>query len=347
MAYSEEISREHPSAFLFLIDQSLSMNKPFTHNPAGKPIKRAAYVANAVNKTLEELVSRCLRDDGVRNYFEIGVIGYGKPGKPTFCWEGALSGRGMVPIAEVAANANLVEQEIETKVRDEVITETVTVSQWVKPGAYDATPMKKAFLLAHAALEQWIAKHGSSFPPIVINITDGMANDVNSEEELLIAAQKVTNLKTTDGNVLMFNCHIDSDGKQPVVFPSVEGDLPDDPYARLLFKMSSEMSDRQRAVICELLERDVFSTKSLRGMAYNADAVALVRLLDIGTQQAVALPQDALGLDGDDDMMDDDDDMMSDGDDDWADDSDEEPAKKEEPAKEEAAADDDDDDWDL
>ncbi|MBF0561384.1 MAG: VWA domain-containing protein [Alphaproteobacteria bacterium] len=294
MTYTQDISRDNPGAIIFLIDQSMSMNKPFTFTSAGKPVRRAVYVANAVNKTLEELVSRCLREDGVRDYFEIGVIGYGKKGNPTFCWEDGLAGRRMVPISEVAANARSEEKEVETVIRGETVKETVTQSKWIRPAAYESTPMKAAFLMTHKALEEWVSRHPNSIPPIVINVTDGMANDVDSDNELLQAARRVTGLKTSDGNVLLFNCHIDADGKHPIVFPRSLAQLPDDPYARLLFEMSSEMSDRQRNVICELFDLDPYKTPTMRAMAYNADAVALVKLLDIGTRQAFFPSTDTL-----------------------------------------------------
>ncbi len=318
MPYSQEISRDNPGAFLFLIDQSRSMNKAFTRDVTGEVLRRAVYVADAVNKTLEELVSRCLRDDGVRDYFEIGIIGYGRTGKPNFCWEEGLAGRTMVPVSEVSDNARLEETEIEMEVRGEVVKETVSKSIWVKPAAIESTPMKAALMLAHATLDQWVKAHQNSFPPIVINITDGMANDVESDEELIQTARNMCKLKTNDGNVLLFNCHIDADGKQPVVFPSSPDELPEDPYAKVLFQMSSEMSDRQRSVICEIFEREPGDTPSIRGMAYNADAVALVKLLDIGTRQAITIPVDDGGDDMDDELGDDDD-LLLDDDDDWAD----------------------------
>lgn len=317
MPYMQDISRDNPGAFVFLIDQSMSMNKPFTFNPSGKPVRRAVFVASAVNKTLEELISRCMRDDGVRDYFEIGIIGYGRTGRPTFCWEDGLAGRRMVPISEVAKNARIEQQEIEVEVRGEVMKETVTLSKWVRPAAYDSTPMKAAFQLAHATMEEWIYRHPTSFPPIVINITDGMANDVESDSELLEVARRLTTLKTSDGNLMLFNCHIESSEKQPIVFPKSSMQLPPDPYARLLFEMSSEMSDRQRAVICELFDRDLSKTPSMRGMAYNADAVSLVKLLDIGTRQALTVPGES-GM-GTGEENSDAPPLPADDDDDWAD----------------------------
>lgn len=294
MTYSQEICRDFPGAFLFLVDQSRSMNKPFGLDSDGKPVKRASMVAEALNSTLEELVNRCMRDEGVSDYFDIGVIGYGKSNRPSFCWEDGLAGKAMVPISEVAKNARVETREVETMVRDRLSKETVTVSKWLSPTAAESTPMNAAFHLAQAALEDWIYRHPKSFPPVVINISDGMANDVNSDQELLASARRLTSLRTTDGNVLMINCHITGEGN-PVIFPWSPRELPDDPYAKLLFEMSSEMPDRYRAIICEIFDRDLGTTPVIRGMAFNADAMAMVKLLDIGTRQAFVFPSAAPG----------------------------------------------------
>ena len=286
MAYSEEISRDSRGVFIFLIDQSRSMNKPFAHDTYGQPISRAQVVADAVNRTIEELINRCMRDEGVRDYFDIAVIGYGRTNRPEFCWQGALAGRQLVPISEVAQHADLVETEITTRVRGQDVIERVVVSSWIKPVAEDSTPMKGALCLAHVTLSEWIGRNPHSYPPVVINITDGMANDVNSDGELLDTARAVTALHTTDGHTMLINCHIADGTENPVVFPEQAADLPNDPYARLLFDMSSELPNRHRAIICELFDRDL-RTASMRGVAFNADASALIKLLDIGTRPAI------------------------------------------------------------
>jgi glutathione peroxidase-family protein len=38
---------------------------------------KAEFVADALNRTLVNLVTRCTKSEGVRDYFEVGVIGYG------------------------------------------------------------------------------------------------------------------------------------------------------------------------------------------------------------------------------------------------------------------------------
>jgi hypothetical protein len=296
MAYSQEISRDRRGAFIFLVDQSRSMNKPFGTDDSGREVSRAEMVANALNATLEELINRCMRDEGVRDYFDIGIIGYGRTNRPEFCWRNALAGRKMVPISEVSDNAEVTEHEITVVVRGQPMVERVVTSRWIEPVAAESTPMNGALRLAQATLEEWIYNNPLSFPPVVINITDGMANDVNSEEELLSTAQRLTRLKTGDGNVLLINCHIAGGDAAAVVFPWNTMELPNDRYARLLFEMSSELSDRHRAIICEIFDRDLDNTPTIRGLAFNADAVALVKLLDIGTRQAVVFSPAMAGL---------------------------------------------------
>ena len=286
MTYSQEISQETPGAFLFLIDQSRSMNKKFGVAHNGKSVSRASVLADALNSTLAELVNRCTRDEGVSNYFDIGVIGYGKSNVPAFCWEGKLAGRSMVPISEVAEHARISQKVVTTNVRGTNIKESVNISRWIEPVAAENTPMNGALNLARLTLEEHIYGHPKSFPPIVINITDGMANDVDTEEELLLTARRLTSLQTTDGSAILINCHITEESDDQVIFPWSPMELPDEPYAKLLFEMSSEMPGRYKAIICELFDRNLNKTPTIRGMAFNADAVSLVKLLDIGTRQA-------------------------------------------------------------
>src|SRR2546423_6080786 len=82
MPYQAEISRENPTCFLFVIDQSGSMDE-ITESGRSK----AAFVADVLNKTLYTLVTTCSKADGVRNYFDVGVIAYGgSAGAPGVRW---------------------------------------------------------------------------------------------------------------------------------------------------------------------------------------------------------------------------------------------------------------------
>src|ERR1700733_3775555 len=105
MAYSGEISRSNPSCFLFVIDQSGSMGDTF---PGEGAKRKADGVADAINKLLQELVIRCAKEEGIRDYFHVGVIGYGSTVGPAF--GGALSGKDLAPISAIANSPARIEE---------------------------------------------------------------------------------------------------------------------------------------------------------------------------------------------------------------------------------------------
>src|SRR5580658_369903 len=102
MAYSAEIKRANPTCFLFLIDQSGSMQDAWG-GQAGT--KKSESLATIINNLLQGLVLICSNDPNdykPRNYFSIGVIGYGSNVGPAFV--GALAGQELVAIPDIAEN---------------------------------------------------------------------------------------------------------------------------------------------------------------------------------------------------------------------------------------------------
>src|SRR5207244_6086031 len=105
MPYTAEISRTNPTCFLFLVDQSSSMLEPFGAQP-GK--QKAEGVADAINRLLQNLILKCAKSDGIRDYFHVGVIGYGA--KVAWSLAGKLAGHKLTPISLVAEHPLRVEQ---------------------------------------------------------------------------------------------------------------------------------------------------------------------------------------------------------------------------------------------
>src|ERR1700686_2245604 len=105
MPYTAELSRANPTALIFLIDQSSSMAEPFGAQPE-KP--KAEGVADSINRLLQNLVLKCAKGDGIRDYFHVGVIGYG--GRVTWSLGGKLAGQKLVPISVIANNPLKVDQ---------------------------------------------------------------------------------------------------------------------------------------------------------------------------------------------------------------------------------------------
>ena len=186
----------------------------------------------------------------------------------------------LAPLSAVANNPLRVEQRVH-KVEDGVgglVEESLRFPIWVEPVADGKTPMCQALTLARQALTDFLGHYPRCFPPLVVNITDGMATD--GSPEALAAA--VRSLSSTDGNVLLFNAHISSRQDRPVEFPEQETGLPDD-YSRLLFRMSSVLPPR---LLAAAQAEGFRAGAGARGFVFNADLVSVIRFLDIGTKVA-------------------------------------------------------------
>jgi len=157
MAYEAEITRDNPGCFLFLVDQSGSMADRIADKRGGKT--KAQGVADAVNDLLHDLIDKCTGPDGVLDYFHMGVMGYAD--KVVNAFTGVLANQDLVPLSELA------------KYRSAGLPISFG------PVAEGNTRMCAALKRAHQVLGEWVLRHPLSFPPIVINITDGEATDGN------------------------------------------------------------------------------------------------------------------------------------------------------------------------
>ena len=275
MAFTAEISRTNPTCLLFLVDQSKSMNGSFGGQP-GK--KKSEGVADAINRLLQNLVLKCAKADGVRDYFHVGVIGYGEEVGPKLA--GTSADQPLAPISAVANNPLRLEQR--TRMTDDgaggLVEQAFRFPVWFEPVAGGKTPMNEAVELAKAVLTDFIATYPDCFPPLVINLTDGKPTDANP----LDAAVALKGLKSTDGNVLVFNAHLSSSSAPAVCFPSEESGLADK-FARLLFRMSSILPPK---LMSAARDEGYSISGPARGFVFNADLVAVIRFLDIGTRVA-------------------------------------------------------------
>ena len=275
MPYSAEISRSNPSCFVFLVDQSGSMEHPIAGD-AGR--RKCDSVADAINKLLQNLIIKCARGEGVRNFYEVAVIGYGEGVRNAF--GGALEGRSLVPLSDIAEQPARIEERRKVSENGGSKTEhLVKFPIWFEPRAKGVTPMGAALDRAVALLKPWVASHPRSYPPIVINISDGAATDTGPVPQ----ANELRQLATDDGPVLFFNCHVSERTTQPVVFPASDADLPDD-FARTLFEVTSPLPEN----LAELARAEGMNlAPEARGFAFNADLTELIRFLDLGTRSGM------------------------------------------------------------
>ena len=275
MPYTAEISRNNPTCFIFLLDQSGSMADQFGTENA---IRKADFVADVVNRTLHDIVIRCTRAEEVRSYYHISIIGYGASVGPAL--SGALSGRTHIPVGEVAEMPARLENRTK-KVPDGaggLVEQQVRFPIWIDPTSNGGTPMCQAFDVVRGLLEQWLGEHRHSFPPTVLHLTDGESTDGDPSE----IAKKILSLGTSDGQVLLFNCHVSSRHAIKIEYPGDEGSLPDD-FARMLFRTSAPLPQAFRKAASNM---GLTTVEGARGFVFNGDPVSVAQFFEIGTQPA-------------------------------------------------------------
>jgi hypothetical protein len=277
MPYNQEISRANPGYLVILIDQSFSMCYPY-----GSAGTKAKECATAVNRVLRETVLACTDGEDIKNSCDISVLGYGKVNNAAAnAFSGNLASKPVVSVKELTENCLRVEN-IKRKVSDGAgglveIDDQFPI--WIEPAAVGETPMTEAFSMASELVSNWIEEHKSSFPPVVINITDGEANSLASAKA---AAEQLSHLETEDGKTLLLNAHISGGSELEVILPSSSEQLPKgDNYAQFLFDISSELPP-------PMLERAAASGLTpaaySKGFVYKAKLETMIQLLEIGTK---------------------------------------------------------------
>lgn len=282
MPYSAEISRSSPGAFIFLLDQSASMQDVFggAEQKGDAAPSKARVLADVVNRLLQNLVLRCAKEEGVRDYFSVGVVGYGERVQPLIePAEGYGGAADLIPISHLAERPLRLEERLRETVNEqgESTEQRVKRPIWFEPHAKNGTPMCQALDFAAQMVRRWIDVHPDAFPPIVLNVTDGEATDGDP----LRFAQQLRSFATGDGEVLLFNVHLSESEAAAVELPEAMSELPSDEYAHQLFQMSSRLPFSMRAAA----EQEGYTVNiDTRGFIFNADPTALVRFLEIGTR---------------------------------------------------------------
>ena len=280
--YTAQITRNTPTAFIFMIDQSISMSRKLNYR--GEFITLADAVARIVNNQINELVLRCIKTNEVRHYYDIAVIGYGDDAN--YGWKGTLAGRDFVSPEELKNNPfKKITVKEEKRTRKGVELKEVEKVQWVEPvAAGKYTRAHKAFGMAKELLDKWMKEHHEKdcYPPTIINITDGAFNGiVNPREVNTQLANELKALFTNDGNVLLWNIHITPDNQEQILLPISKTELNEDKYSEWLYDMSSLLPSRYNQPIGDL-RGDAENTRHV-AMASNTDLSTLIQLMDIGT----------------------------------------------------------------
>lgn len=273
MSYTRLVDRDHPACVIILVDQSDSMSDPL----AGDTTKsKQTAVADILNGLLYELVLRSIKSpqEGPRPYFAVAVVGYNtsRPGqiRVQSAFSPPLNSADVAWTPDIAANPLRIDARPAPSGQG-----TISTPIWLEPHANGGTPMCAALNRAGAIATGWLQRYSSSFPPIILNITDGESTDGDPQ----LWAQRLRSLSSDDGPALLFNLHVSEQVSQPSLFPNSSHELPDD-YSKLLFDMSSELPP---FMLDAATAQGVSVQPGARGFAFNADLRSIMTFLNVGT----------------------------------------------------------------
>ncbi len=276
MPYTLEVFRRNKALLVFLLDQSLSMEETLG---VGNGKKKDELVL-AINNWLQNMIIRATGDDGVKDEMDVAILAYRTDQQANPIIEsplvGVLAGKRLVPINEIAENPLRIDRRMQEYVDEdtgELIEYPVDIQIWIdEPRAEGQCPMCHVLRETYELVSRWVYEHPQSFPPVVVNVTDGETDDGNP----IPYADALRALGTEDGNVLLFNSILSTNGEDPFLLPHSDELLPDE-KSRLAFRMSSELPDVlfQRAVAGGF----DFLKPGARGMAVNADMISIIRFI--------------------------------------------------------------------
>lgn len=248
MAYELDWSIDHPGHLVYLLDLSGSMG---IKDQNGRT--RIDELQEVLFDSAEELIQMNTARGKLKNKFSITIIGYNSEVK-------VLHDGDLISLKQLRDNA--IDKNDEDKHGPMLHVET----KW-------QTYTADAFKAAAANIRQWIeaqtAKGKRCPAPIVIHITDGIPEEKNllmeeAREKALIAANELKAISVPDGNVLLFNIHIEpSPNKKPKRFLSTP---PQEANERFLYEASSVMDEK-------FATKAVYKLEELESLGVNLDEI--------------------------------------------------------------------------
>jgi hypothetical protein len=210
-------SDKEPVCVVFAVDRSGSMGRKAKGNLHSTLSEVAAKL---VNERIMDLALRSMKEPGAfRHYFDVGVFGYGyNPASgaesATALVPGQLGELGICDLPALASNPLRIEKHDEGP-----------YPVWIDPAHKGRTPMCQVFDCIGSHLLRWTDAHPSRYPPMIVNISDGLVTDSPYEGATLETwVDRLSGFRTTTGVAKVFDLIL-SETQNPVLRPATVGGL--------------------------------------------------------------------------------------------------------------------------
>ena len=284
--YRRVINHCDRCAILFIIDCSLSMKEITRYGYTEMPkIDAAAFI---VNFMIEELLARATRYANVRDYYDIGVIGYS--GNEAFSLLDNSDYERVFMNTPRIADTMPQPRGVEINVRDydgTIHTETFNTHFWADPTASGASPLYDALVMTKGLIEAWCndPKNKSCFAPMIFHFGDGLASDAEDSDVLQIADETKA-ISLNGENTILFNVYFSTLGEGEAnaeIYPVEKTFATSDRDKEFMYRMSSPLP---REITEDLpLLHGIYTQSTRRAVAFNTTPISMLSLLCIGTLQ--------------------------------------------------------------
>ena len=275
--YEKQWSSANPGFLIIMLDQSGSMGEEYIDGES-----KASFASKVINNVIGAIIDRLYSGDKPKDRCFIAVIGYATEAK--------LLKHGF--ISEFAAQPLRLEK-IKKKMSNGAggfIEVEDNMPIWFEQEANGVTNMAAAFKIAAQLINDYFKANSASPAPIIINISDGAPCIWNGTEavwdldETKKMAQSIMATSCEDGNVLIFNAHIEASSFN-VQLPNDRNMLPNDDGAHFLFDISSVIPDSYK----KAADKSGLKVKDgSRGCMISCDAEGLVKLIDFGSSKGLS-----------------------------------------------------------
>ncbi len=280
--YRRVVTHYDRCAILFIVDCSLSMRNLTRFGTT--EMSKIEVASLIVNHMIDDLVARATRGINVRDYYDIGVIGYSGyeaysmlPGDDTVF-------KRVVRLVEDSPQPKYVYLNCQS-VDGDIRSMPYLIHPWIEPEASGASPMYDAFTMARNVAKQWCndPRNKTSFPPLIFHISDGLPSDAD-DVELRAIAEEIMALGMPKGKSLLFNIYLataDEGDLSIEIYPESRLFYPYDSEREFTFTLSSFLPEHLESYVFRTLRPN--TRPPYRATAFNTSPISLLSIINVGT----------------------------------------------------------------
>lgn len=265
--YSSLISQNNPAGIFFILNQSYPTEEMIDFG--GVKMSKARAEGGIIDKVINELILSNTSGGVINDRYNIAVLGYGDYAYS--CFE-TKSVQTLKELQDKPLFVRTISKE--TKTRRGMKTIEVTQPTWVKINSDGEANLYEALKKASEIIENWAEEHESSYPPIVVHITEYRYHGADDSDMKLMANQ-IKSIFTNDGNALFFNI-IMTENKDAVtvLFPCHEREIGESFYGKMYCFMSSTLPLSYNQTTINQYNGNVIS-RQRKGFLFNVKLNAL------------------------------------------------------------------------